>query len=65
MLERTEPFTVAEATGAVGGSPMTVKKALDELIEAGRIERLGPVSDWSGRGRAPNAYRVVGGNGRT
>jgi hypothetical protein len=65
MLQRSEPFTVAEATGAVGGSPMTVKKALDELIETGRVERLGPVSGWTGRGRAPNAYRLVSGKGQS
>jgi hypothetical protein len=65
MLGRSEPFTVAQVTGAVGGSPMTVKKIVDELVDAGRVERLGPVNDWRGRGRAPNAYRTThAGNGQ-
>jgi len=59
MLERKGPFTVADVTGAAGGSPMTAKKALDELIDAGKVERLGPVADWRGRGRAPTAYQVI------
>jgi len=59
MLERSGPFTVADVTGAAGGSPMTAKKALDELIDVGQVERLGPVDDWRGRGRAPTAYQVV------
>jgi hypothetical protein len=60
MLERSAPFTVAQVTSAVGGSPMTVKKTVDELVAAGRVEHLGPVTDWTGRGRAPNAYQTVG-----
>lgn len=59
MLGRSGPFTVADVTSAAGGSPMTAKKALDELIDAGQAERLGPVADWRGRGRAPTAYQVV------
>jgi len=59
MLERSGAFTVADVTGAAGGSPMTAKKALDELIDAGQVERLGPVADWRGRGRAPTAYQVI------
>jgi hypothetical protein len=64
MLKHSGPFTVADVTGAAGGSPMTAKKALDELIDAGRVHRLGPVPDWRGRGRAPTAYEVVGSNGQ-
>jgi hypothetical protein len=64
MLHHSGPFTVADVTGAAGGSPMTAKKALDELIDAGKVQRLGPVSDWRGRGRAPTAYEVIASNGQ-
>jgi hypothetical protein len=40
----------------VGGSQATVRKAIDELIEAGQVEKLGPVPDYQGRGRAPTQY---------
>ena len=61
ILQRNGSFTVADVTGAAGGSPMTAKKAVDELIDDGKVERLGPVADWRGRGRAPTAYQVVAG----
>jgi hypothetical protein len=65
MLEHAGPFTVAHVTEAVGGSPMTVKKVVDELVQAGQLQWLGPVSDWRGRGRAPSAYQSVAtGNGK-
>jgi len=64
MLKHSGPFTVADVTGAAGGSPMTAKKALDELIDAGRVQRLGPVPNWRGRGRAPTAYQIIGSNGQ-
>jgi hypothetical protein len=47
------PFVLADVMSGVGGSPATVRKAVDELVEAGQVARLGPVPDHSGRGRAP------------
>jgi hypothetical protein len=41
---------------AGGGSPMTVRKALTQLIDAGELTRLGPDPDWSSKGRAPILY---------
>jgi hypothetical protein len=49
-------FTLADVMSNAGGSPATVRKAIDELIEAGSVEKLGPVQDYSGRGRAPIQY---------
>lgn len=60
VLARTEPFTVSEVQSAVGGSPGTIKKVLDELLAAKRVERQGAVADWSGRGRAPYQYARKG-----
>lgn len=56
VLEQKGTFLLADVMGGVGGSPATVRKAVDELVEAGQVERLGPVPDYSGRGRAPIQY---------
>jgi hypothetical protein len=47
------PFVLSDVMSGVGGSPATIRKAVDELVEAGQVARLGPVPDHSGRGRAP------------
>jgi hypothetical protein len=49
-------FLLADVMNGAGGSPATVRKAVDELIEAGQVKKLGPVPDYSGRGRAPLQY---------
>lgn len=56
-LRVSGPFTVSELRGIVGGTPATVRKALDGLLEDGRIIDLGPDKEWAGRGRAPHLYR--------
>ncbi|MBI2711034.1 MAG: hypothetical protein HYX34_15295 [Actinobacteria bacterium] len=51
------PFTlndVAERAG--GGSPATVRKAVEELVDSGRVVRLGPAPGHHGPGRAPTRY---------
>lgn len=53
-------FTLADvAREAGGGSPQTVRKAVDEMIEAGQARSLGPKTDHSGRGRAPTLYELA------
>lgn len=53
-----ETFTLAQlADAAGGGAPGTVKKAIEEMISAGEVERVGPDPDHDGRGRAPVLYR--------
>ena len=52
------PFTVNDVVSAVGGSPVTVKKAIDQLVDAGRAQKIGPVPDHTGPGRAPTLYQV-------
>jgi hypothetical protein len=56
VLTFAEPFTLNEVMAKVGGSPMTVRKAVEDLIGEGRVERRGPVPDYGGRGRAPIQY---------
>jgi hypothetical protein len=56
VLGLEEPFVLSDVMSAVGGSPATIRKAVDELVEAGQVTRLGPVPDHSGRGRAPVGY---------
>jgi len=55
----TGTFVLSDIQRDVGGSPMTVRKAVEELVRRGEVERLGPQENWSGKGRAPNVYRRV------
>jgi len=55
----TGTFVLSDIQKDVGGSPMTVRKAVEELVRSGEVERLGPQEHWSGKGRAPNVYRRV------
>lgn len=58
VLGRTAPFTLKDVGDGLGGSPMTIRKAVDALVAEGAVERLGPVPDYRGRGRAPTQYRT-------
>ncbi|MCU1395697.1 MAG: hypothetical protein JWM34_4125 [Ilumatobacteraceae bacterium] len=51
-------FTLADVANRIGGSPMTIRKAVEALVSSGRVLRLGPVSPWSGPGRAPILFSV-------
>lgn len=57
VLTQKGKFLLADVIGGVGGSQATVRKAIDELIDAGQIDKLGPVPDYAGRGRAPIQYK--------
>ena len=50
-------FTLGDVVTKVGGSPMTVRKAVEDLVEQGVVERVGPMEHHGGRGRAPIVYR--------
>jgi hypothetical protein len=53
-------FTLADvAREAGGGSPQTVRKAVDEMIASGQVRSLGPKPDHHGRGRAPTLYELI------
>lgn len=56
VLERDEPFTLADVVGSVGGSPMTVRNAVEELVGDGRLRKVGPDASRVTRGRAPIVY---------
>lgn len=56
VLKQKGTFLLADVMNGIGGSPATVRKAVDELIEAGQVERLGPMPGYQGRGRAPVQY---------
>jgi hypothetical protein len=58
VLSRTAPFTTSDIARGAGGSPVTIKKVLDQLIETGRVDKLGPVKDWPNRGRVPVEYAL-------
>ena len=52
-------FTLNDVSAkAGGGSPATIRKVVDELVESGRVAKLGPVPGWSGRGRPPTQYEL-------
>jgi hypothetical protein len=57
VLDLKGTFVLTDTLNGVGGSQATVRKAVDELSEAGQVEKVGPVPDYSGRGRAPVQYR--------
>ncbi|HEY7069535.1 MAG TPA: hypothetical protein VH479_05455 [Acidimicrobiales bacterium] len=56
VLSLDGPFVLSDVMNGVGGSPATIRKAVDELVDAGQVARLGPVPDHNGRGRAPVRY---------
>ncbi len=57
VSQQSQPFTLSElGKAAGGGSPATLRKAVDELIAEGKVTKLGPHPDYSGRGRAPTVY---------
>lgn len=58
-LSLPKQFTLADVTDrAGGGSPATVRKAVEDLVREGRAARLGPKENHSGRGRAPIVYEL-------
>jgi hypothetical protein len=57
VLAQKGTFILTDVMNSVGGSQATVRKALDELIAAGQVKKLGPVPDYKGRGRAPLQYK--------
>lgn len=59
-LRLPKQFTLADvAREAGGGSPQTVRKAVDDLISEGKARRIGPKPDHHGRGRAPTLYELA------
>jgi len=56
VLAQAGPFLLADVMASVGGSQATVRKAIDDLVNTGDVDKLGPVPDYNGRGRAPIQY---------
>ncbi|MCU1398146.1 MAG: hypothetical protein JWN62_1255 [Acidimicrobiales bacterium] len=52
-------FTLADIASSVGGSPMTIRKAVDGLVQNGTLKRLGPTPKWAGPGRAPILFTLA------
>ncbi|MBM3684751.1 MAG: hypothetical protein FJW83_09490 [Actinobacteria bacterium] len=59
LAGRTTEFTLGAVMAEFGGTPVTVRKAVEGLVEAGRAERLGPDPAHRGPGRAPVRFRMV------
>jgi hypothetical protein len=57
IVKQKGTFLLVDVINGVGGSQATVRKAIDELIQSGEVEKLGPVPDYQGRGRAPLQYK--------
>lgn len=53
------PFTAAELIDRTGASPATVRAAIGELLDAGRIQSAGTDPDHPGPGRAPLRYQLA------
>jgi hypothetical protein len=54
-IKKGTTFTMLSVN--VPGHPTTIKRAVNELIEEGKVERIGPDPDHSGRGVRPILYR--------
>lgn len=52
-------FILTDIITGFGGSPATVRKAVDELIGAKKVQKLGPDPDYQGRGRSPIQYKTA------
>lgn len=64
VAQQTGEFTLADIATVAGGSPMTVRKAVESLVSSGEVERLGPSRNWSQPGRAPIVFRPAAKRGR-
>lgn len=59
VLQMPKRFTLADvAEKAGGGSPVTVRKAVEELVADKKVDKLGPLQNYKGRGRAPTEYQL-------
>ena len=58
-VQMPKQFTLGQVAEKAGGSPVTVRKAVDELIAEGKVAKLGPATDHQGPGRAPTVYELV------
>jgi len=52
-------FTLADVQSGAGGSPATIRKAVEDLVGAGQVKKLGPSKEYKGRGRAPTQYQTA------
>lgn len=59
-LRMSGEFSLSDVAAQAGGSPMTVRKAVTDLVDSGELTRVGPDPKWSGQGRAPILYRRAG-----
>lgn len=58
-LTMVGPFTMIDLAAQAGGSPMTLRRAVHELLEDGRLENRGTSEHHVGRGRSPIMYAVA------
>lgn len=56
VASKSGKFTLADIADEVGGSPMTLRKAIAELVADGSVAKLGTDPTHTGRGRAPIVY---------
>jgi len=52
-----QPFTLRELENSSGSTPITVRKAIDVMLESKELTPVGPDPDYSARGRAPMRYQ--------
>jgi hypothetical protein len=57
ILALTEPFTVREVADRIGGSPITIKAALDRLVAQDKVADAGERP--GSRGRAAKLWKVA------
>lgn len=57
-MQMVDVFTLSDLREKVGGSPMTIRAAIDELVAENLVLSLGPDPEHQGKGRAPFIYQV-------
>lgn len=59
VLGTSGAFTYQQLMSETGSSLMTVRKAVEGLIEEQKVRLIGQDAEWSGPGRAPNLYALA------
>jgi len=54
----TSTFILNDVISGIGGSPATVRLAITEMTADGKVENLGVLPNYTGRGRAPLHYQL-------
>lgn len=58
VLATADEFSTSDIAERSGASDATARKVVQELVDSGEVEEVGPDPDHTGRGRAATLYKV-------